>query len=523
MTTRTAAKATAPAADPDDLQTADQAHAEQAVLGAMLTDPATIDTVRAHLDAGAYWQTRHTLIHQAITALAEDGTRPDPITVLHRLAAGGHLKPGHLDAPYLHTLIQAVPTTANAGHYAAQVADQHRRRGLAEAATYLNQAAAADNPASRGTLVERGRDALAAATTTLLVDATAAIDTWLPMDLEQALAGGVITPPPVLLERVDSVCLLYMGRLHSLAGEPESGKTWIALLAALQALAVGLHVIYLDFEDTPEGIVGRLLALGAHPDRIRTGLHYIRPDRPTDNDARAHLAHLVAEHPVALCIIDGVTEAMTLHALDPYNNPDAARFYDALPRAVVHLPDAPAVLMIDHVPKDEDRPKRYAIGAQHKLAGLDGAAYVVDIVKPFAPGQPGISRIRVAKDRPGQVRRHARGGTIAELHIGGEDPVVTAQLKVPLQSVVAETEDRHWRPTMLMERVSKWLEINPGASQNEIERAVRGRAANIRAALDALVAEKCVRREPAENRQWKHYSNEPFRQNQVIDFEEDEK
>lgn len=510
--------------DGETTQSSADAHAEQAALGAMMLDATKVEVVCARIGAGDYWQPQHGAIHTAIVKVHEQGVTPDPLTVYETLRAAGDLRLVHDGAAYLHTCITAVPTTANAGHYAALVAEASGRRRLRELGARLSHAADIDETDQRTTLVESlvaslSELSLLARTATPTADQ---VDTWLPLDLEAALSGGVITPPPVLLERVDGVCLLYLGRLHSLAGEPESGKTWIALIAVLQALAVGLHVIYLDFEDTPEGIVSRLLALGAHPDAIRAQLHYIRPDRPTDDAARAHLAHLIAEHPTAVCVIDGVTEAMTLHGLDPYNNPDAARFYETLPRAVIHLPSAPAVLMIDHVPKDEDRPKRYAIGAQHKLAGLDGAAYVVDIVKPFAPGAPGITRMRVAKDRPGQVRRHARGGVIAELHIGGEDPVVVAELRAPLTSAVADTPDRHWRPTMLMERVSKWLEINPGASQHGAEKAVRGRAANVRAALEALIIEKHVRREPGENGGHKYFVKEPFREHEPINLEDDE-
>ncbi len=54
------------------------------------------------------------------------GESVDPIALAARLAETGNLgKVG--GAPYLHTLIQAVPTTANAGHCARIIADQ---RGL---------------------------------------------------------------------------------------------------------------------------------------------------------------------------------------------------------------------------------------------------------------------------------------------------------------------------------------------------------------------------------------------------------
>lgn len=271
------------------------------------------------------------------------------------------------------------------------------------------------------------------------------------------------------------------------------------------------HVIYLDFEDTPEGIVGRLLAMGARPEWVAERLHYIRPDRPIDEAARRHLRQLVENNFVTIAVIDGVTEAMTMHGLVPLDNTDAALFYERLPRFLSRLADAPAVVMIDHVPKDEDRPKRYAIGAQHKLAGLDGAAYMLDVVTPFAPGTPGKSRLRVAKDRPGQVRKHAVKGVIAELHINGDDQVVTATLRAPQQGKGEVGPDGRWRPTILMERVSRCIEAAPGMIQRDIERAVRGKAEHIRVALETLVLENFVARRSGPRRAVHYFSLEPFR------------
>src|SRR6185369_7520932 len=424
--------------DPQGTQTAAEATAEQAVLGAMLIAPTVIDTVTARISGQDYYQPRHGVIHNAIVAVYLAGRRPDAIAVSRHLTAMGNMRLVAGGDVYLFECIQAVPTAANASYYAALIADHAQRRNLAQIAARLSHAATVEDPARRSELAEAARMELDKATT---VTEPAEADTWAPLDLTPALSGGTLTTPPVMLARTDGTNLLYLGRVHSLAGEPEAGKTWVALVGVVQALHDGQHVIYLDFEDTPEGIVNRLLALGAHPQQISAQLHYVRPDRAIDGPARAGLTKLITDHPVTLCVIDGVTEAMTLHGLDPYNNPDAARFYEALPRPLVRLPNSPAVLLIDHVPKDEDRPKRYAIGAQHKLAGLDGAAYVVDIVRPFAPDQPGISRIRVAKDRPGQVRRHATGGVIAELHMGGAYPVVTAELRKPLPSAAATTPD----------------------------------------------------------------------------------
>ena len=50
------------------------------------------------------------------------------------------------------------------------------------------------------------------------------------------------------------------------------------------------------------------------------------------------------------------------------------------------------MLLVDHVTKSKDDRGRYAIGAQAKLAGIDGAAYSVKMVSPFGRGRTGRAR-----------------------------------------------------------------------------------------------------------------------------------
>ena len=78
------------------------------------------------------------------------------------------------------------------------------------------------------------------------------------MDLSAVLAGDDAGDMPELLRRDDGVPLVYIGKLHSINGERESGKSWLALLACLQEMRLGRHVNYVDFEDSASSVVGRL-------------------------------------------------------------------------------------------------------------------------------------------------------------------------------------------------------------------------------------------------------------------------
>jgi hypothetical protein len=62
-----------------------------------------------------------------------------------------------------------------------------------------------------------------------------------------------------------------------------------------------------------------------------------------------------------------------------------------------------AVVAVDHVTKGSER-NGFAIGSQHKIAGLTGAGYTMEMVDPFGRGRSGKAVIRVgSKDREGYV------------------------------------------------------------------------------------------------------------------------
>jgi replicative DNA helicase len=112
--------------DPD-LQPPHNLEAEEAVLGAVLTAGRLLEDVAAVLEEAAFYRPAHRAIWRAILRLAERGEPTDPVTVLGELDGVGELADVG-GAPFLHTLVEAVPTVANAGHYAHLVSETARRR-----------------------------------------------------------------------------------------------------------------------------------------------------------------------------------------------------------------------------------------------------------------------------------------------------------------------------------------------------------------------------------------------------------
>ncbi|GGU63611.1 hypothetical protein GCM10010211_30810 [Streptomyces albospinus] len=114
--------------------------AEQSVLGAMLLSAEVIDDVVETMDPSDHYRPAHETIHRAILDLNDADQPADPITLARHLGKRGDLvRVG--GASYLHSLVQAVPTAANAEYYADIVHEAAVRRRLIEAGTRIAQSA----------------------------------------------------------------------------------------------------------------------------------------------------------------------------------------------------------------------------------------------------------------------------------------------------------------------------------------------------------------------------------------------
>jgi replicative DNA helicase len=110
-----------------DRQPPHNLEAEEAVLGAILTAGRLLAEVAALVEEADFYRPAHRAIWRAVLRLADRGQPTDPVTVLGELEGHGELADVG-GGPFLHTLIQAVPTVANAGLYAQLVAETARRR-----------------------------------------------------------------------------------------------------------------------------------------------------------------------------------------------------------------------------------------------------------------------------------------------------------------------------------------------------------------------------------------------------------
>lgn len=117
---------------PQDLE------AEKSVLGGMLLSKDAIADVVEVLKGQDFYRPAHETVYQAILDLYAKGEPADPITVTAELTRRGEI--ARVGGPgYVQSLVQAVPTAANAEYYAEIVHERAVLRRLVEAGTRITQ------------------------------------------------------------------------------------------------------------------------------------------------------------------------------------------------------------------------------------------------------------------------------------------------------------------------------------------------------------------------------------------------
>ena len=329
---------------------------------------------------------------------------------------------------------------------------------------------------------------------------------WSPVSLTDVLTEGYEAPQPTELRRTDGAALIYAGRVNAIIGESGSGKSWVSQAAIAQAIQTGRDVLVIDLEDHVGSYVARLLGLGCTRDQILRHLHYVSPENSFNERAAAQVCELVTDHDVALVVIDSTGEAMAIDGAKPNDDDDTARWFRNLPRRLANL--GPAVLLLDHIPKADDAPKGFAIGSQRKRAAIDGAMHRVEVGVAPVRGKEGHIRLICAKDRSGYWQH---GAKVADVTIVDTAGGITVRVAPPTNVE---------RPTVLMERVSRYLEENGTASRRQVEKEVTGHSGTLRKAIEVLVVEDWVAMDPrpGKNGGFELRSITPYRDDESVSW-----
>jgi hypothetical protein len=340
--------------------------AEQAVLGAMLLSRQAItDTTAVLRDPADYYRPAHETIHRTILELHGRGEPADPITVTAALDKAGQLQRAG-GAPYLHALVNAVPTAANAEWYAQIVHDKARLRHLAESATRIaNSAYAADGDVDD--IMQAARKEFDGAATTTVHGPAHLADSILDWDAFFSTDFGSVELLPGRL--------LAPGQQITIIGDGKAGKS-LLVLEWLWRVASGrpflgdrahdpIPALYVDAENGQEQIQERLFSYGAGPGRMGL-LTYASfpPVRPLDTPGGgADLMAMVRASGARVVVLDTVSRFIS----GPENEADT---WLALYRNTL-LPlkrEGIASVRLDHFGKDKDRGGR---GSSAKTQDVD--------------------------------------------------------------------------------------------------------------------------------------------------------
>lgn len=120
--------------------------AEQAVLGCVLIDANVYENLPITLKPEVFYRVQHKWIFEAMVALMQEGMPIDMLTLQEKLTVKNRLDDiGGIG--YIASLINIVPTSINANHYAATVIGHHTSRQLIAAASEVVNVAYEDIPA----------------------------------------------------------------------------------------------------------------------------------------------------------------------------------------------------------------------------------------------------------------------------------------------------------------------------------------------------------------------------------------
>lgn len=240
--------------------------AEQAVLGGMqLSRDAIIEVVEI-LKGHEFYKPAHETIYRTIVDLYGRGEPVDPITLGEELTERGELaKIG--GASYLHTLVQTVPSAANASYYALIIRKKWKLRQAIETGTQV---------ASMGFAQDADPEEVIEASAARLLALQATFDTgkdpagWdasmedLVEGWEDDQAAGENPGLPMPWDDLQAMLCTVPGHLVILAGRPGMGKS-VALLDLMRHLAVvhGRPAAFVSLEMARRQIMNRLIAAEA--------------------------------------------------------------------------------------------------------------------------------------------------------------------------------------------------------------------------------------------------------------------
>lgn len=218
-----------------------------------------------------------------------------------------------------------------------------------------------------------------------------------------AIIDGASAPDPDVFSITDDSYLFYSGEFNLIFGDTESGKTWLCLAAVASVLDEGgkAAIIDLDHNGAPS-IISRLQAFGI-ADSVLIDRSRFRLAEPVHDLELKELVTDLLVFKADVVTIDSLGEVLPLFRANSNNADDFTVVHTTVIKPLAM--NGAAVLVIDHLAKNQDSRSQGPTGTMAKSRAVGGLSVRVTAERPFKPGEGGTAKLELFKDRHGGVRK----------------------------------------------------------------------------------------------------------------------
>lgn len=295
---------------------------------------------------------------------------------------------------------------------------------------------------------------------------------------EKLREGSLAAPAPTVGE------LLYSGRVNAVYGTHTAGKTWTALYLSLLNAEAGGRTLFIDYEDSAEGLAARCMAMDP---KLPSSVMY---HGPSDVMTAASLAPVVELRGVTLVVIDSTGESMAASGYDSNSEKDVTAWFTDVPDGIAAL--GPAVLLLDHVAKKQDGTPM-PVGSFRKSAAITGAQFSLENKAGFSRSQAGWSLLTCTKDRNGYFATGEVVGRVDFVPADGDmqvslrrgEQVVRSAVDRMQQAILDYVRERMATVHGRLDDDGEAMDGRPNITQ--IRNNVKGDNTKIKEAVDRLV------------------------------------
>lgn len=247
--------------------------AEIGVLGSMIIDPSAIANIADILQSGDFYRIAHQSIYETIIYLYRNQSASDLITICNELARRGKLE--EVGGPvYISSLINEIPSSINAEHYARIVQCTANCRRLIQVASDIAAMAyeQEDNPLDKAEKLlfalrnNQGNSGFHTMTETMN-------EYMEELEYLNKHRGEIMGVPTGFTDLDMTLGGLQRSDLILLGGRPGSGKTSLGLSIGYNAAFRGKSVAVFSLEMGRKQLARRMMSMGSQIDlqRLRSG------------------------------------------------------------------------------------------------------------------------------------------------------------------------------------------------------------------------------------------------------------